>query len=150
MSAIRNFYQVTPLLACSGQPSEEQFQKIADQGYKVVVNLGLSGQEYSLTDEQRSVTQLGMQYHAIPVLFDSPNLDQFQEFKEIISRSSHQKTLVHCAANYRAITFVGLYRYFAGELDEAGLHSFISEIWNPNPVWSSFIEEAKESLGDQV
>jgi hypothetical protein len=51
MSAIYNFKQVSDLLACAGQPLEGQLQSIADDDYKVVINLGLSDGKYALADE---------------------------------------------------------------------------------------------------
>ncbi|GAC1301311.1 MAG: hypothetical protein NVSMB24_03880 [Mucilaginibacter sp.] len=51
MGAIYNFHKVSGLLACAGQPREEQLQDIANDGYKVVINLGLSDGKYALKDE---------------------------------------------------------------------------------------------------
>ncbi|MGZ3752955.1 MAG: hypothetical protein ACXVIY_13525 [Mucilaginibacter sp.] len=80
MRPIYNFHQVNDRLACSGQPTEEQLQAIMEEGYKVIINLGLTGTKYSLPDEAASVAGLGLTYHHIPVQFDSPQIQELEDF----------------------------------------------------------------------
>jgi hypothetical protein len=63
-------------------------------------------------------------------------------FIAITHQHRTEKKLVHCALNYRASAFTGLYLFATSQLNEDALHSFIAQIWNPNPVWQQFIEEA--------
>ena len=142
MSAIYNFYKVSDLLACAGQPREGQFASIADEGYKVVINLGLADGRYALKDEAASVKSLGMEYHHIPVIFDNPQIEELTSFIDLMNKYADEKTFVHCAANYRASVFTGLYLYSAGKLDEHQLEDFIDEIWKPEPIWETFIEDS--------
>src|SRR5258706_10307374 len=102
MSYICNFNQISDLLACSGQPVESQLASIADDGYQVVVNLGLADGKYALADEAASVRNLGLTYHHIPVIFDNPQIDELVDFIGVMNQHTNEKTLVHCAANYRA------------------------------------------------
>jgi len=146
MSAIYNFKQVSDLLACAGQPLEGQLQSIADDDYKVVINLGLSDGKYALADEAASVTKLGLIYHHIPVIFDNPQMNELTSFISLMNQHSHQKTLVHCAANYRASAFTGLYLFSADILNQAEMQEFIEEIWQPDGIWQQFIEDAVEWL----
>jgi len=146
MNAIYNFHKVSDLLACAGQPREGQLASIAGDGYKVVINLGLSDGKYALKDEASSVKSLGLEYHHIPVLFDSPRADELASFIELMNKHACEKTFVHCAANYRASVFTGLYLFAAHKLDEEGLQNFIEEIWQPDPVWQLFLEESLERL----
>jgi len=142
MSSIYNFKQVSDLLACAGQPREGQLQSIADDGYKVVINLGLADGKYALADEAASVAKLGLTYHHLPIIFDDPQLSELIDFIRLMNEYSHQKTLVHCAANYRASAFTGLYLFSADILNQNEMQDFIEEIWQPDGIWQQFIDNA--------
>ena len=146
MSAIYNFYKVSDKLACAGQPGEGQLASIKDDGYKVVINLGLTDGKYALKDEAASVKELGMAYHHIPVLFDSPQITELASFIGLMKRHSDEKIFVHCAANYRASVFTGLYLFAANKLDEESLQEFIENVWQPNPVWQLLIEDSVDFM----
>ena len=141
MSTLYNFRQVSDLLACAGQPQEGQLQSIADDGYQVIINLGLSDGKYALADEAISVNNLGLAYHHIPVVFDNPQLAELTSFISLMNAHSHQKTLVHCAANYRASAFTGLYLFAVDLLNQDEMQEFIEEVWQPDGIWQQFIEE---------
>lgn len=142
MSDIYNFKQVSNLLACAGQPREEQLQSIADDGYKVVINLGLADGKYALTNEAASVAKLGLSYHHLPIIFDDPQLSELVDFITLMNEHSHQKTLVHCAANYRASAFTGLYLFSADILNQDEMQQFIEDVWQPDGIWQQFIDDA--------
>ena len=146
MSAIYNLHKISDLLACAGQPGESQLHAIAGEGYQVVINLGLTDGKYALKDEMASVRGLGMEYHHIPVLFDNPTVTDLAFFIELMKNHTEHKTLVHCAANYRASVFTGLYLFAANKLDEDEVLPFIEEVWQPDPTWQLFIEEGLEQL----
>jgi protein tyrosine phosphatase (PTP) superfamily phosphohydrolase (DUF442 family) len=146
MSAIYNFHKVSDKLACAGQPREGQLASIADDGYKVVINLGLTDGKYALKDEASSVKEQDMTYHHIPVLFDSPQVTELASFIDLMNKHDDEKIFVHCAANYRASVFTGLYLFSANKLDEDSLQEFIENVWQPDPTWQSFIEEGIEFL----
>jgi protein tyrosine phosphatase (PTP) superfamily phosphohydrolase (DUF442 family) len=139
---IYNFKQVSELLACSGQPRDGQLQALAANGYQVIVNLGLLNTKYALKDESASVTALGLEYYHLPILFDDPKTEDLLAFIKIMGQHQNDKTLVHCAANYRASAFTGLYLLATGKLDEDAMHEFIEEVWQPDAVWDQFIEKS--------
>src|ERR1700743_1845742 len=132
MDSIYNFHQVSDMLACAGQPREGQLQDIADDGYQVIINLGLADGKYALADESASVTRLGLAYHHLPIVFDDPQIDDLTEFIRLMTKHSYQKTLVHCAANYRASAFTALYLFAADILDQDEMQEFIEEVWQPD------------------
>lgn len=146
MGPIYNFHQVNEQLACSGQPTEEQLQDIARQDYKVIINLALTGTKYSLPDEAASVAGLGLTYHHIPVQFDNPQLQELEDFLGLMKRHRDEKILVHCAANYRASCFTGLYLLATRQLDRDDMDDFIANIWQPDPVWQQFVEDGVELI----
>ena len=142
MSDIYNFKQVSDLLACAGQPQEGQLQSIAEDGYQVIINLGLTDGKYALADEAASVTKLGLAYHHLPIIFDDPQLSELIDFIKVMNEHSHQKTLVHCAANYRASAFTGLYLFSADILSQDEMQEFIEDVWQPDGIWQQFIDDA--------
>ncbi len=129
------------MLACSGQPTEEQIKALAAQQYQVVVNLGLSDAKYSLPDEATLVQKSAMVYYHIPVLFDNPQIDDLALFIKYMNEQEGKKTLVHCAANYRASCFTALYLYYLKEINEEEISNIVDEIWQPDHIWESFLEE---------
>ena len=147
MNSIYNFYQVNHQLACAGQPREGQLAAVAAAGYRVIINLALADGKYALANEAASVTGLGLVYHHIPVQFDNPQLNELAEFIRMMKEHQAEKTLVHCAANYRASVFTGLYLFTEGQLDEGGVQHFVEEIWQPDGIWQQFLEEGLEYLG---
>ncbi|MGZ3778313.1 MAG: protein tyrosine phosphatase family protein [Mucilaginibacter sp.] len=146
MRPIYNFHQVNDRLACSGQPTEEQLQAIMEEGYKVIINLGLTGTKYSLPDEAASVAGLGLTYHHIPVQFDSPQIQELEDFLALMAQHLNEKILVHCAANYRASCFTGLYLLATQQFGQDEMDDFVANIWQPDPVWQQFVEDGVEWL----
>jgi protein tyrosine phosphatase (PTP) superfamily phosphohydrolase (DUF442 family) len=146
MNAIYNFHKVSDLLACAGQPREGQLASLADEGYEVVINLGLTDGRYALKDEAASVKALGMEYYHVPVIFDSPQIEDLLSFITLMKNNADKKTFVHCAANYRASAFTGLYLFATGKLNEDEMEDFIEEIWRPEPIWQLFIEDSLDFL----
>lgn len=146
MLAIYNFHKVSDKLACAGQPVESQLSSIANGGYKVVINLGLAEGKYALADEAASIKALGLTYHHIPVVFENPQIDELVSFIGIMNNHINEKTLVHCAANYRASAFTGLYLFATDQLSEEELQVFVEEVWQPDATWQQFIEESVEFI----
>jgi len=146
MRPIYNFLQVNDQLACSGQPTEEQLQDLTKQGYKVIINLGLTGTKYSLPDEAASVAGLGLTYHHIPVQFDRPQVQELEDFLALMAQHQNEKILVHCAANYRASCFTGLYLLATKQFGQDEMDDFVANIWQPDAVWQQFVEEGVEWL----
>ncbi|MDP9048379.1 MAG: protein tyrosine phosphatase family protein, partial [Bacteroidota bacterium] len=116
MSTIYNFRKISDLLACAGQLQEGQLAMIAEEGYKVVINLGLADGRYALKDEAASVEKLGMEYHHVPVIFDEPKMEELAAFIELMNKCAGEKTFVHCAANYRASVFTGVYLFASNQM----------------------------------
>lgn len=141
MTRIYKFERVSDLLACAGQPTEEQLKQLAEDSYQVIVNLGLLETKYALSNEAALVEKLGMDYLHIPVIFESPQLSELADFIVYMDHHTDKKVMVHCAANYRASAFMGLYLFSKAELTEEEMQNFIEDVWQPNTVWQAFIKE---------
>ena len=137
---IYNCRTVDSKLSTSGQPTEVQLASVACAGFKVVINLALHDDpRYSLRDEPNFVKSLGMEYIHIPVQFEAPTESDLLAFFTVMEKHQEQKVLVHCAANMRVTAFIGLYRAIKQHKPIEEAFALMKTIWEPNPVWSSFI-----------
>jgi protein tyrosine phosphatase (PTP) superfamily phosphohydrolase (DUF442 family) len=137
---IYNFKKLSPLLATSGQPDEQELADIARAGYKVVLNLALHDDaRYSLADERATVEGLGMKYLHISVHFAAPTDENFDSFVAAMDENQHQRMLVHCAANKRVSSFLGLYWHLRHRMPITEAFALQRDIWEPDAVWSAFI-----------
>ena len=141
MPKIRNFYAINTMLACAGQPNEQQLKQLAADGFQTIINLGLLNTVYALADEAASVAALGMGYYHIPIKFDKPQISELADFIAYMNQRQPKKIMVHCAANYRASVFTGLYLFSENQVTEEELHDMIDDVWQPNAVWAKFLEE---------
>jgi len=147
LEEIKNFFAVSPTLATAGQPTETQLGEVAKEGFEVVVNLGLLDPRYCLEDEAGVARALGLEYFHIPVVFQSPAQDDLRQFFEVLTACGSKRVFVHCAANYRVTCFVSLYGQarLGWSLSQAQAH--IARLWEPDRVWTAFLENSRASLG---
>lgn len=140
LSELHNYRRISPEIATSGQPTVEQFAEIAAQGIQFVINLGLANADYSLPDERGIVESLGMGYEHIPVQWQNPTVENFQDFLASMRRNQTQKRLVHCAKNMRVSCFMALYHVLEDQWTPEQAIADI-QIWVPNEVWQGFMAQ---------
>jgi protein tyrosine phosphatase (PTP) superfamily phosphohydrolase (DUF442 family) len=141
MRGIYHFYKVSDHLSCAGQPTEDQLKQLPAEKYEVIINLGLLNTQYALPDEAGLVKELGIDYYHIPVNFEKPLLAELKDFIGLMDGHRDKKIMVHCAANYRASVFTGLYLLAAGQMDKEEMEDLIDDVWQPNTVWQQFLGE---------
>ncbi|MDB9528958.1 protein tyrosine phosphatase family protein [Oscillatoria sp. CS-180] len=137
---IYNYLPIEDTLATAGQPTEEQFAEIGQAGFEVVVNLAMPTSDNALPDEGSVVEAQNMEYVAIPVIWESPTEEDFQQFQQVMTEGGDRKVFVHCAANMRVSAFIYLHRRLQGtphSVAEQSLHT----IWTPNATWQQFIDK---------
>ncbi|MBI2769970.1 MAG: protein tyrosine phosphatase family protein [Burkholderiales bacterium] len=140
VASIYKYAAISDSLATAGQPSEIQMAAVARDGFASVINLALHDDpRYSLPDEAALVQSLGMNYVHIPVPFDAPAEEHLLAFFDAMERHEGGKLLVHCAANIRVSSFLGLYRVMKKGEDEQAAFAQMRALWEPNPVWAAFI-----------
>jgi len=147
MNDIKNFVYVSDKLAIAGQPTEDQLREIAKAGYEVVINLGLIGTNYALPDESGLVELLGLKYVHVPVQWESPSKEALKQFVHEMENSKDKKVFVHCAANYRVSCFLAIYRVAKLGWSKEEAMSELSRVWEPNEIWTSFINAAIAKSG---
>jgi len=141
LAEIINFRQYSENFASSGQPTLEQFQTIADQGFERIVYIAFTNNPNALADADQVVKGLGMEYMQVPVAFDNPLPDEFYAFADSMQRNTGKKTLLHCQVNARASAFSFLYRVIYEQVPVAEAKADMNTVWQPNAVWRDFIFE---------
>ena len=146
--AIYNYRKVDEQLITGGQPTEEDLQSAADEGFRTVINLAPINPRYSLDDEEGLVRSLGMLYQHIPVEWDNPTASDFAAFERVMQKLPEGKTLIHCAANFRVTAFYSLYALKHMGWSAAQADEFRASIWQGSdyPVWEAFIGDVKAQI----
>jgi protein tyrosine phosphatase (PTP) superfamily phosphohydrolase (DUF442 family) len=126
-------------ITTSGQPTESQLVDIQTLGVRHIVNLGLHTHEKALPDEAASVSRLGITYIHIPVDFQNPTDQDFDEFCAVMERLREVPVHVHCIANYRVSAFLYRYRRDVLGMDDAEARAEMEAIWHPECVWAAFV-----------
>jgi len=136
---IYNWRRLDDRITTSGQPTEPQLADIHDLGVRHIVNLGLHTHEKALPDEARSVSGLGMTYIHIPVDFQNPTDQDFDQFCSAMEQLKEVPVHVHCIANYRVSAFFYRYRRNVLGTDEAQARADMEDVWHPEGVWATFV-----------
>jgi protein tyrosine phosphatase (PTP) superfamily phosphohydrolase (DUF442 family) len=89
----------------------------------------------SLPDEAQIVTSQGLSYVNLPVDFEKPSLADFERFSAAMKAAGGKNVLVHCQANFRAASFVFLYRVIHESAPATQAVPVLTGVWMPNDVW---------------
>jgi protein tyrosine phosphatase (PTP) superfamily phosphohydrolase (DUF442 family) len=140
LEEIRGFLLLEDGLGTSGMPRAEHFREMAKAGYRIVINLALPTSDNALANEGELVTREGMSYVQIPVKFDAPKRDDFEQFRSVMN-AFERPVFVHCAANMRVSAFLFLYRLHENMATRSQAEADLRRIWEPDEVWRRFINE---------
>ena len=83
---IYNWRRLDSRIRTSGQPTEPQLADIHALGVRHIINLGLHSHEKGLPDEAANVSRLGMTYIHIPVDFQNPTDQDFDQFRSVMEQ----------------------------------------------------------------
>lgn len=97
-------------LTVSGQPSLEQLQALADEGYTTIINLRREG-EFDDFDEAAVISDLGMNYVQIPLDNIGSITESDAKALNLAISSASGPVLLHCASGGRAGGLLGIERY---------------------------------------
>ena len=112
---------------------------IANNGYEVLINLALLDSPGALPNEDTLVTALGLQYFHIPVVWESPQPSDLDQFFKTMQRNQSRKVFVHCVLNMRVSVFVFLYRVMVLKENAEKVYQDLLRIWVPDHTWRDFI-----------
>jgi len=144
---IYSFRAVGDNLGTAGQPTAEQFRMVREAGFEAVINLALPTSNNALANEGSLDTNLGMSYVHIPVDFKAPASRDFRAFCRVMEAFDERPVFVHCAANKRVSAFVFLYRVLCRRVAVPEAERDLRAIWQPDEVWSRFIQEQLKGHG---
>src|ERR1700746_774795 len=91
------------------------------------------------------VSRLGMTYIHIPVDFQNPTDDDFDQFCAVMEQLKEVPVHVHCIANYRVSAFFYRYRRDVLGVGEATARADMEQIWHPEGVWASLSRRSSDS-----
>ena len=139
-----NFKLIDASVSTSGVMSPENLACLSAEGFDAVINLMPDSSDYAVEGEQSLVEQQGVAYHYIPVDFAAPNREDYLNFADTLRGLAGQKTMIHCAANYRVSAFYAIYAVHNLGWSEATAREHIHSIWDPaeHPPWQRFVDEA--------
>lgn len=138
--SIYNWRRLDDRITTSGQPTEAQLAEIRALGVRHIINLGLHTHEKALPDEAATVSRLGMTYVHIPVDFQNPTDQEFEQFRTAMDGLEDEPVHVHCIANYRVAAFLYRYRRDVLGMDETRARADMEAVWRPDGVWATFVE----------
>jgi uncharacterized protein (TIGR01244 family) len=141
---IYNWRRLDGRITTSGQPTEAQLAEIRGLGVRHMVNLGLHTHEKALPDEAAAVDRLGMTYIHIPVDFQNPTEQDYQEFCGVMERLKDVPVHVHCIANARVSAFFYRFRRDVLGMDETQARAAMEAVWRPRGVWVEFVKRRGE------
>ena len=145
LEQLTNYYPISPLILTAGQPTAEQIALIAQAGCDVVINLARPMSPNALADEAALAAAQGMEYVAIPVVWEEPTLDDLARFFAAMEANQTRTVFVHCVVNYRVSSFVYLYRVLRLGADPEEAMWDLRSIWEPDETWSTFIAMAMDT-----
>lgn len=146
ITGITNYLEIYPWLGTAGMPTAVQIKSIADAGHQVVINLALDESPGAITYEQERVTGLGMKYIHIPVVWESPQISDVEQFFLIMQQLKGLKVFVHCVLNMRVSVFVYLYRVIHLKEDHEVAYQDLLEIWHPDDTWQDLMDRVRQYL----
>jgi len=138
-----NFINIDERVSSSGLIITVDLQSFVDEGYDCVINLLPDDNEHARNGEKESFATLGIDYHYIPVEWEAPTQADYEAFETAMMATKDKKLHIHCAANYRATAFYGIYAYkhFSWSADK--INDFTDEVWTLSdyPVWRAFVDK---------
>ena len=127
--------------------SAEQFAAIKAAGYEVIINLGMPDSPRAVVNEAAVVAAQGIDYVAIPVVWEAPTAADLTAFFAAMSAHAEKQRFVHCIANMRVSAFTFLYRVLVLGVPVEEARQSLHQIWEPNPIWQQFIDEQLTAHG---
>lgn len=140
MNSIFNYIKVNENISTSGQPTIDEFEQIKNNNFEIVINLALCNSSNSLENEDKIVTNLGMNYFHLPVDFDKPNITTLKTFLSLMDTFYDKKIFVHCAKNYRVTAFMYVYHKYFLKTPFEDIDLSLLEEWSPNKTWQDIIK----------
>lgn len=99
-AALPNGGSPLPDIASSGQPRADQFQLLADAGYRTVIDLRPPAESRGF-DEAAAARAAGLAYENIPVTAQTLGDAEFDSLRALLKNPEARPAVVHCASANR-------------------------------------------------
>ena len=134
-----NYYRVDASLATGGHLTDGGLEALVADGVTVVIDLRDKPPE----GYGERLAAEGIEWISVPVAWRSPEVGDFEAFREAMKQHDGAYVLVQCQANYRASAFTYMYRTFEADVPEAEARKAMNVIWEPEDTWAEFIDEVR-------
>jgi len=101
-----NYVELSAGLGTGGQPDETGLKQLAEKGYRTIINIRTSGEEYDRVGEEKQAIQLGLRYYVVPF---SSQEGQALAFNTLLSAVKGDKVFVHCGSGNRVGALMMIY-----------------------------------------
>lgn len=144
-----NHVVVNDKLHTSGQPDPMQLSTLKERGFGLVINLAPPSAQNAVHNEGQLVTEDGITYVNIPVVWQSPSYDDFALFSAVMNEAGDRQVLVHCMVNARASMFTFLYQAIHGGVPADEAYDVVEQVWEPEEAeqWIEFGNRVLERHG---
>ena len=140
LSEVVNYVALTHELHTSGMPTAQHMRHWSSYGFDAVVNLAPHDEKKSVAGEAQAVHAAGGEYLNIPVDWENPTTEDFDQFVAFMQGRASEKVLLHCRMNMRASVFAFLYRVIVLQENAEQAYVSVEEVWQPNAVWKTFAD----------
>lgn len=143
-----NFINNDSRVSSSGLIITVDLQSFVDEGYEAIINLLPDDNEHARKNEQEDIEALGIHYFHISVDWDSPTKADYKEFERAMLATKDNKIHIHCAANYRATAFYGIYAYHHLDWSKQQILDFTAPLWQLSdyPVWANLVDDLSNGI----
>lgn len=141
MKNIKNYIKVSENISTSGQPSKNDFKKIAQNGFEVVINLAThQPKRGALKDEDKIVSKNGMIYFHIPINWEKPEIERLRFFLDTLYmlEKQNKKIFIHCILNHRVSVFI--YRYKKDILGQKNVKLIAPKDFKAPKAWTKILK----------
>ena len=139
-----NHHAVSDQLLTGGHFVGDGLAAIGEQGVEVVIDL----RDKPPKGQKKKLAAAGIEWINVPVVWTSPQPEDFERFSAAMTAYEDKKVLVQCQANYRASAFTYLYRVLEQGVPEAEARSAMNKIWEPEGTWAEFVDDVVAEFGD--
>lgn len=116
-----------PGVATGGQPGEADFARLAQAGYRAIVDFRDSSEARGF-DEVKSAREAGLEYVIIPVRPGRLGSSQFDAFRELMRDEQRRPILVHCHSGNRVGAMMIPYLVLDRRLGEKKVRKMVREM----------------------
>lgn len=139
-----NYLRIDERLATGGHLTDDGLAELKSQGIAVVVDL----RDRPPEGYGERLRAEGIEWINVPVVWRSPRVEDYEQFRATMQRHEDAHVLVQCQANYRASAMTYLYRVLEDGVSEAEARESMSAVWTAEGRWARYLEEVRARFAE--